>query len=62
MVKAATEPPSLGGAMENYSYDGAGQRVEKSGPGGTTVYVYDAFGQLAYESASGCKLALNLLQ
>jgi RHS repeat-associated protein len=45
----AVEPPSLGGATETYSYDGGGQRVEKSGPSGTTVYVYDALGQLAAE-------------
>src|SRR5581483_2669875 len=44
-----TEPPGLGGATETYYYDGAGQRVEKSGPSGLTVYVYDAFGQLAAE-------------
>jgi RHS repeat-associated protein len=34
---------------ESYLYDGDGQRVEKSGPGGTIVYVYDAFSQLAAE-------------
>ncbi|MGH9436539.1 MAG: RHS repeat domain-containing protein [Terriglobia bacterium] len=34
---------------ESYLYDGDGQRVEKTGPGGTIVYVYDAFGQLASE-------------
>jgi YD repeat-containing protein len=28
---AVTEPPALGGGTENYFYDGAGQRVEKSG-------------------------------
>lgn len=32
-----------------YAYDGNGRRVMKSGPGGTTVYVYDAQGQLAAE-------------
>ena len=36
-------------AVEKYFYDGAGERVEKTGPGGTTVYVFDAFGQLAAE-------------
>jgi RHS repeat-associated protein len=36
-------------AVENYLYDGAGQRVEKTGPGGASVYVYDGFGQLAAE-------------
>jgi YD repeat-containing protein len=34
---------------ESYLYDGDGQQVEKSGPSGTTVYVYDASGQLAAE-------------
>jgi RHS repeat-associated protein len=37
----------------SYAYDGAGQRVKKVAPSGTTVYVYDAFGQLAAEYASG---------
>jgi len=41
---AATEPPGMGGGTEYYYYDGAGQRVEKNGPSGLTVYVYDAFG------------------
>ena len=45
---SATSPAALGGGTESYFYDGNGQRVEKSGPGGTT-YVYDAFGQLAAE-------------
>ena len=45
----ATEPPSLGGATENYYYDGNGRRVEKSGPAGTSVFAYDASGRLAYE-------------
>ncbi|MGH9656695.1 MAG: RHS repeat domain-containing protein, partial [Bryobacteraceae bacterium] len=30
-------------------YDGNGQRVQKTGPGGTTTYIYDAFGNLAAE-------------
>lgn len=34
---------------ETYLYDGDDQRVEKTSPGGTTVYVYDAFGQLSAE-------------
>jgi RHS repeat-associated protein len=46
---SATEPPSLGGGTEQYAYDGAGRRAWKSGPSGTTVYVYDAFGALAAE-------------
>ncbi len=50
---SATEPPSLGGGTESYFYDGKGQRVEKSGPSGTIVYVYDAFGRLAAEYSDG---------
>jgi RHS repeat-associated protein len=46
---AVTEPPSLGGGTESYAYDGAGQRVEKNGPGGRTVFVYDALELLAAE-------------
>lgn len=33
----------------SYTYDGAGHRVTKTGGGATTVYVYDAAGQLAAE-------------
>ncbi len=33
----------------SYAYDGAGQRVGKTTPSGTTTFVYDAFGQLAAE-------------
>lgn len=36
-------------AVETYNYDGDGHRVSKTGPGGTTVYVYDVLGQLAAE-------------
>jgi RHS repeat-associated protein len=48
--------PATGGA--SYSYDGAGRRVKKTRGGGTTVFVYDAMGQLVAEyndtaSASG---------
>ncbi len=46
---SAAEPAALGGGVENYLYDGGGQRVEKTGPGGTTVYVYDALGRMAAE-------------
>lgn len=46
---SATEPPSLGGGQELYLYDGDGQRVEKAGMAGNTIYIYDAFGQLAAE-------------
>ena len=46
---SVTEPAALGGGTESYLYDGGGQRVEKTGPGGSTVYVYDARGELAAE-------------
>jgi hypothetical protein len=40
-----------------FRYDGLGQRVQKVDgtvtPNVTTVYVYDAFGQLAAETPSG---------
>ena len=35
-----------------YSYDGNGQRVQKSGTDGRTVYIYDALGKLAAEYSS----------
>ena len=44
-----TEPASLGSGVENYLYDGNGQRVEKTGPDGATIYVYDAAGRVAAE-------------
>jgi RHS repeat-associated protein len=47
MVKAVYDNTTQN--TERYLYDGNGQRVEKSGPTGTTVYVYDAFGQMAAE-------------
>jgi RHS repeat-associated protein len=40
--------PAIGGT-ETIGYDGLGQRVIQNLPGGTVVYVYDAFGQLAAE-------------
>lgn len=46
---AATDPPALGGGTENYVYDGAGQRVEKSGAAGTAVSVYDVLGRVVAE-------------
>jgi YD repeat-containing protein len=49
---AVTEPPSLGGGTEYIGYDGDGKRVAKSGPAGTTVYVYDVLGQLTAEYAT----------
>ncbi|MCZ2078487.1 MAG: RHS repeat-associated core domain-containing protein, partial [Bryobacterales bacterium] len=49
---------TVGGVTTTYSYDGQGRRVKKeSAEGGevysTTVYVYDAAGQMAAEYASG---------
>jgi RHS repeat-associated protein len=54
---SAREGPALGGAMETYAYDGNGQRVVKSAPAGRTVYVYDAFGQLAAEYSNAAPSA-----
>jgi YD repeat-containing protein len=48
-VASATDPPALGGGTENYIYDGDGRRVGKWAPNAVTVFVYDAFGQLAAE-------------
>jgi RHS repeat-associated protein len=39
----------MGGGTETLTYDGDGKRVQKILPGGTTNYVYDAFGRLAAE-------------
>lgn len=36
-----------------YAYDGLGNRVQKTGNGVTTTYVYDIFGQLVSEYTSG---------
>jgi RHS repeat-associated protein len=42
--------PNLAGTGRTlYSYDGDGRRVQKSGPTGTTIYVYDVMGNLAAE-------------
>lgn len=49
---SVTEPASAGGAVESYQYDGAGQRVVKSGGGNQTTYVYDGLGRLAAEYAT----------
>jgi RHS repeat-associated protein len=40
---------SSGPRDANYTYDGDGRRVMKQGSAGTTVYVYDAMGDLAME-------------
>jgi RHS repeat-associated protein len=47
-----TQPCTRQGAVEQYFYDGEGRRVERVGTDGTTVYVYDAGGQLAAEYAT----------
>ena len=48
-IVSVTEPANLGGGTETLAYDGAGHRVAKTMPSGQTVYVYDAFDQLAAE-------------
>ena len=53
---------SLTGALDRsvsvqYEYDGEGNRVTKSSPAGTTVYVYDAFGQLPAEYSNAATAA-----
>jgi RHS repeat-associated protein len=47
--RVASALDSVTQSTETYLYDGDGQRVEKSGPAGTTVYVYDVQGRLAAE-------------
>ena len=44
-------------AVTTYAYDGGGNRVKKVTPTGTTLYVYDAFGNLAAEYADAAPLA-----
>ena len=39
-------------AVTTYAYNGAGNRVRKITPAGTTVYVYNAFGNLSAEYPS----------
>ncbi len=51
-----TEPPSLGGTVDNYWYDGNGQRVVKTLNGTTVVYVYDAFGELDAEYTNASQI------
>lgn len=54
-----TEPPSLGGGVETYSYDSHGRRVLKVAPGAVdTVYVYDVSGQLAAEYTTAAVVAV----
>jgi len=40
---------SFNGGSVTYAYDGDGRRVKKTEAGGTTIFVYDAFGRLAAE-------------
>lgn len=40
---------TVNGATVNYVYDGEGRRVMQQGASGTTVFAYDAFGNLAAE-------------
>jgi RHS repeat-associated protein len=47
--RVASALDSVTQSTETYLYDGDGQRVEKSGPAGTTVYIYDVQGRLAAE-------------
>jgi YD repeat-containing protein len=66
---SVTEPPSMGGGTETLVYDGDGKRVQKVLPGGTTNYVYDAFGRLtaeysnipAYSPCTRCYLSSDYL-
>ena len=44
-----SETDSVTQGMETLAYDGEGRRVSKTNPGGTTIYVHDALGQLAAE-------------
>jgi RHS repeat-associated protein len=43
--------------LYTYAYDGDGRRVQKTGGGATTVYVYDAAGQLAAEYSTATAAA-----
>jgi RHS repeat-associated protein len=47
-----TPPNGMGIGPETYAYDGNGNRVQKSGSGLTTTYIYDAFNQLKAEYSS----------
>lgn len=48
-IMGVAETSAAGGGSETLAYDGFGRRVQKRVPSGITVYVYDAFGQLAAE-------------
>lgn len=43
---------TVSGAVSNYGYDPAGQRVRKSASGVVTLFAYDAFGKLTAEYTS----------
>jgi len=47
--KAFSCSSAVAGAVSSYAYDAEGRRVTKTAGGQTTVYVYDAFGQLVAE-------------
>ena len=47
--RLVSETDSVTHAVETYLYDGDRKRVQKTGPSGTTVFVYDVLGQLAAE-------------
>ncbi len=44
-----TSATTATGSTSTYTYDGDGRRVQKITPSGTTVFVYDPFGNLAQE-------------
>src|SRR5262249_20895088 len=44
---------TINGQATTYDYDGDGRRVRKVGPSGTTVFVYDAGGNLTSEYSTG---------
>lgn len=50
---------STNGAQTTYSYDGDGRRVKKVQGGATTLYVYDAAGQLAAEYSTAAPQELG---
>ncbi len=54
--RSLTDAPDRSVSVQ-YEYDGDGNRVTKSSLAGTTVYVYDAFGQLAAEYSNAAPAA-----
>jgi len=51
--RLTSEQNYMGGLSATYAYDGEGHRVRKVAGANTTIYVYDALGQLASEYSSG---------